>query len=237
MKITFKKLQTLLPLLFLTGLVAGIIIVFTDVICRTEHNSYKNFLNLEDSITYYRDKYNNLYAKTSVIETDNEKLFLEIKSKDSTILRLQNLVSKYKKEINKGGSVTIIKDSIYVYKEKDITLSKDTIVFSQSILLDSIKDKWIDATFGFNMGKSLFRASVLNDYEIIIGKDSKTKKSFVEVKNNNPYAKVNTLKAYRKTLPNDKKFGLGFYIGCGLNSDIKIKPSIGVSLNYNLIEF
>jgi hypothetical protein len=236
MKSILKKAIAILPLLFIVLVFTGAIIILSDILFKRNY-SYNNNVNLEDSITYYRDKYNNLYSKTSVIETDNEKLFLEIKSKDSIINRLQNLVSKYKKEINRGGSVTIIKDSIYIYKEKDITLSKDTIVFSQSVLLDSIKDKWIDATFGFNMGKSLFRASVLNDYEIIIGKDSKTKKSFVEVKNNNPYAKVNTLKTYRKTLPDDKKFGLGFYIGCGLNSDIKIRPSIGISLNYNIIEF
>lgn len=236
MKSILKKAIAILPILFIVLVFTGAIIILSDILFKRNY-SYNNNVNLEDSITYYRDKYNNLYSKTSVIETDNEKLFLQIKSKDSTILRLQNLVSKYKKEINKGGSITIIKDSIYIYKEKDITLSKDTIVFSQSVLLDSIKDKWIDATFGFNMGKSLFRASVVNDYEIIIGKDSKTKKSFVEVKNNNPYAKVNTLKTYRKILPNDKKFGLGFYVGCGLNSDIKIRPSIGISLNYNIIEF
>lgn len=234
---TKKKISNTLLFILSVIFFSGLIITITDILFKRGYNDNRSYINLEDSITYYRDKYNNLYSKTSVIETDNERLFLQIKSKDSTILRLQNLVSKYKKEISKGGSVTIIKDSIYVYKEKDITLSKDTIVFSQSVLLDSVKDKWIDATFGFNMGKSLFRASVVNDYEIIIGRDSKTKKSFVEVKNNNPYARVNTLKTYRKTLPNDKKFGLGFYVGCGLNSDIKIRPSIGISLNYNIIEF
>lgn len=231
-------LTTLFITLFLF-LVVGLCIVSFERAFEIGSKSSETDLqnSLKDSITYYRDAYNNLYAKTSIIETDNEKYFLQIKSKDSTIIRLQNLVSKYKKNLNAGGSVTVIKDSIYIDRYKPVILGKDTIVFSQSVLLDTVSNKWIKAKYGFDKGVSVLNLSVLNDYEIVIGKDSKTRQNFVQVKNNNPYTTVNTLKTFRKELPKDKKLGLGFYVGYGLNTNMQLKPSIGISLNYNLIEF
>lgn len=198
---------------------------------------------LGDTLNVWKEKDNLNHYKISVLETTNTKSFLELQTKDNDIRELQSLVSKYKNALKEQGNVTIIKDIIhYVSLPKEYyPISGDTIVFSESVLLDTIDNKWIKGIYGFDKGISTLELSVMSKYNIIIGRESqglfKKSKPYAEVFNYNPYANVQSIKTYQVSLPKVKRFGIGPYVGYGFSEGFKPQLSIGIGLQYNLIRF
>lgn len=156
--------------------------------------------SLSDTVKVWKDKDGKNHAKIMTLQTSRAKDFLKLKSKDSTILKLQDLVKQNKKKLSDGSSVTIIEgetkyDTIYETKEQIKYLIGDANI------MDTISNKWITSIFGFNKDTTIFNLKVRNDLSLIIGEESqgwfKPKKPFAEVIDNNPYSETKNLKTYQ----------------------------------------
>ena len=54
--------------------------------------------------------------------------------------------------------------------------------------------------------------------------------------NENPYSETKSLRTYQ-VIKKDKKFSVGPFIGYGIGTNFIFQPSIGVSVQYNIIRF
>src|SRR5690606_23677127 len=105
----------------------------------------------------------------AVLETQNAQDFIDLQTKDTTIMKLQSEVKKMKKYIKNQGSVTIIKtETKYdtIYKTPEGNISGDC---STCNINDTISNKWINATYSFKPDSTHFTLSVVDDSVLTIG--------------------------------------------------------------------
>jgi hypothetical protein len=103
----------------------------------------------QDTIKFYKNKDGENVARITVLSFERVQDFIRMRTKDDTIKQLQDLVAKYKKQLNNGGSATIIQtvtnyDTTYVSN-----IHLDTIYFPTATLLDSVRNRWISSRFWF----------------------------------------------------------------------------------------
>ena len=84
---------------------------------------------------------------------------------------------------------------------------------------------------------------VRNEYTVVLGYESqglfkpKRKKPFAEVKSKNPYTEIDGLRTYQVSSPKEKRWGIGPYIGVGVNQSLQLQGSIGLSIQYSIFRF
>lgn len=231
--------------------------------CQDKKETIKSSTNtinaLSDTMTSYRTKDGVQVSRINLIETERVQQFLEIKSKDAIILKLQEEVKKNKRRLGNTGSVTVItnttdvqgSDTTYITM-KDTIVRNDTVYlypeYTSNIKMGMKKDSsyWITAKVKANKDTTDIGISLSNAYTVVIGRDKvkgfknlfKPKVPFVEVTNENPYTSTKTIRAYQVKAPKPKRFGLGVQVGYGLTFDKYpiLRPYIGVGINYNIIE-
>lgn len=223
-------------------------------------NDYVSTINaLQDTMTTYRTKDGVQVTRISLIETEKASMFLDIKSKDDVIVKLQEEIKKNKNRLGKSGSVTVIENTTELNTvDTTYITSKDTIIrndivfvypeYSSLIKKGFRKDSsyWITANVKTNKDSIDFELEIQNSYIVTLGKEKtkgfkslfKPKISFAEVTNENPYTSTKTIRAYQVKVPKPKRLGIGFHVGYGLILDkVPIfRPYIGVGINYNIIE-
>ena len=207
---------------------------------------------LEDSLTTWKDKEGNFKAKISVLESEKTEAFLKLHTSDSTVLRLQDLVSKYKKQLDRKGSATIINT------DADIDLTEPTIVYIDSTkpcepIYESkfeimgtgkYKDtKWVWGIINASKDSTTIGMRFHEEIDVVIGEEKTgflglgKPKPFAEVTLHNPFNKVTTLKTYSKSTITPKRFGVGPTLAYGIGSGFTPQVFIGVGVNWNLIKF
>lgn len=216
-----------------------------------KRSDYKEQVELYNSITdtvkFYKNKDSLNVAKIQVMQTDKESDFLKIKNLTGTNLELQNLIRNKDKEIKDLNTALIHKDeTVYIDTLRMYyPIGGDTIIFSQSILLDTINTKWINAKYGFNRGFSYLDLKVYNEYQITIGYEGgnlfKKGTPYGIVTNMNPYTSTKDMRVYQVSVPKQKRMGISFQTGFGgvydmKNNNISYGPYIGLGLNYNIIK-
>jgi hypothetical protein len=236
--------------------VIGIIILISLIILslvfviNNYSNKYQEQVNLYNSITdslrLYKNKDSLNVAKIQVMQTDKESDFLKIKNLTGTNLELQNLIKSKDKKIKDLNTALILKDET-VYTDtirQYYPIGGDTLVFSKSILLDTLNNKWINAIYGFKRGFSYFDLKVYNEYKVTIGYENgtlfKQGTPYCIVTNQNPYTVTKDLRVYQVTTPKQKRFGVSLQTGFGgvynINSkSIGYGPYMGIGFNYNII--
>ena len=217
-----------------------------------KRSDYKEQVELYNSITdtvkFYRNKDSLNVAKIQVMQTDKESDFLKIKNLTGTNLELQNLIRNKDKKIKDLNTALIHKDeTVYVDTLRMYyPIGGDTIIFSQSVLLDTVNNKWINAKYGFNRGLSYLDLRVYNEYQITIGYEGgnlfKKGTPYGIVTNMNPYTSTKDMRVYQVSVPKQKRMGISFQTGFGgvydmKNSNISYGPYIGLGLNYNIIKW
>ena len=229
--------------------IVSVLLLSSFFLFRHEIRDLQNlYASTQDTVKYWKNKNGENVAKISVLETDKTRDFIKMATKDSTIKELQELVKKYKKQLNNGGSATIIQtiteyDTTYVS-----THHLDTIYFPTSTILDSISNRWISTKFGFDRGNTIFSPRVDNLYSVVIGEESRglfrKKEPFVEVTNHNPFTKTAMLRTYQVTQTKHSKWGVGPNISVSASPYYKdgvfgfqFTPTIGIGFQYNLINF
>lgn len=214
-------------------------------------SDYKEQVELYNSITdtvkFYKNKDSLNVAKIQVMQTDKESDFLKIKNLTGTNLELQNLIKDKDKKIKDLNTALIHKDeTVYIDTLRIYyPIGGDTIIFSQSVLLDTINNKWINAKYGFNKGLSYLDLKVYNEYQITIGYEGgnlfKKGTPYGIVTNMNPYTSTKDMRVYQVSVPKQKRMGISFQTGFGgvydmKNNNISYGPYVGLGLNYNIIK-
>lgn len=195
-----------------------------------EKQHTNNVNALTEEVESVKNKLGEESYKVTTLESDNAELLEGIVAKDSTIARLQTLLSEYEDDIDDGGSVTVIHDTVYV--DKVIAIS-DSNTFNY-------KDNWI--TLDGKVGDSLqFNLGIKNDYSVVIGYESngfwKTKTPYTLVTNRNPYSEITSIKSFNVVVP-QPKWSLGVTGGYGIiYNQGTLVPGVGVmfGLNYRLL--
>lgn len=198
------------------------------------------YKDLQDSIKSYKNKEGKLVESISVLESSNYKYILDIKSKDSTVIKLQDLISTYKNKLNKpGGTAIVIEKEVYI----DTVFKKDieyVVKENKLYLKDSIVNRWVNTKYERNGDTSKWNIKVKDDFMIAVV-PQKNGKKFIEITNNNPYSTTKNMKIWQFNEPSNKskKWGIGIQIGYGVSSDniTNLKPFIGVGLSRNILTF
>lgn len=210
----------------------------------------QNFYNAsQDTLKIWKNKDGENVATISLLSFYKAQDFIKIKTKDSTIKELQDLVKKYKKQLNNGGSSATIIHTITDYDTTYVSsIHMDTIYFKTTTLLDSINNKWIHSRFGFINGNTTFSLSVGNSYSVVIGEDGRglfrKKATFAEVTNYNPYTTTKVLRTYQVGIKKQRHWGIGPNFGASIvpvskdgSIGFQFLPTIGIGVQYNLINF
>ena len=197
---------------------------------------------ITDSLHTYRNKdgLNVSYIKT--METKSAKDFLDIKNLTGYNLKLQNLIASQGKDISRLRTALVLaNETQFVDTIRDFyPIGGDTIIFSQSVLIDSISNNWINASWGCKRGKSILQVKTFDELSIVI-KDSK-KGQYAEVTNLNPYSSTKEMRVFNVATPKQKKRGLGYSFGVAghygyFNRQFDVGPYIGIGINGNLFEW
>lgn len=213
-------------------------------------NSYKEnyeeqvslYNSITDSLKTYRNKDSLNVSRIFVMQMDKAKDFLEIQNLKDGNLKLQNFINSQGKQIKDLKTALYIANQItYIDTIRDYyPIGGDTIVFSESILLDSINNSWINARYGFQYGKSYFTMKSRDEFTIAI-KDSK-QGYYAEITNLNPYSTTKDIRVFNVAVPKQKKWGIGIDLGFGINYGLNSRkldygPYVGLGINYNIIEW
>ena len=206
-----------------------IFVIFALKRCKNDIREFSNIDKLEtltDSIKYYKDNYNVLHSRISIIEADN---FTKIKSKDKDIQELQELVKKYKNV----QAATVIKTETKVVEKivnKPIfdTVSRETAYYSKFDL-----DGFVWGEIIAKKDSTDLILNIRNDFNIVSYYDKG--KLILDVSDKNPYSITKSQRSYIN-LPKQKRWGLGINAGYGVSKS-GLSPYIGLGVNYNLINF
>lgn len=199
-----------------------------------KHLYDNNIIALTDTIKYYKGKNKELVASKTMIETS----FNNIKYINDSLYNVLKSIG-VKNPDNVVYIETIIRD------EKHDTIWKTPIISSND------NNKYIKKDFDFSnqyrtlkgyvylnkpdtLGLSIEQNNAIADFTIT------QKDNNVYITSNNPYIKYNNIIGIKNQSQNNiktKRFGIGPYIGIGINKDAKIEPTIGIGLTWSLFRF
>lgn len=203
--------------------------------CISNKHAYNNnIIALTDTIKYYKGKNKELVASKKMIETS----FNNIKYINDS---LYNVLK----------SISVKNPDNVVYIETVIMDEKHDTIWKTPIISSVVNNKYIKKDFDFSnqyrtlkgyvylnkpdtLGLSIEQNDVTADFTVA------QKDNNVYINSNNPYIKYNNIigiknQSERKT--KTKRFGVGPYIGIGINKDAKIEPVIGIGITWSLFRF
>ena len=204
---------------------------------------------LNEKMQTWRSKDSLMHAKISVLETENLEQMLKIESQDSSILELQNLITKYKNKLKHQGNVVKVKTKTYVESVQQTDSSTVSTVGDHSPVYWSVlsdKDQWYRAEIRAGRDSTRLKLFTRNEYAVIIGSEPRytgigrffaSPKYFAEVINSNPYTETTSLRAYQLKMPKVKRFGVGPYIGFGIDYQARATVSLGLSVHWSVWQF
>ena len=206
---------------------------------KNENELVKNLVTYSDSAKHYKIKVNGMEVEVA----QNKSLILQSNKQVNAVLSsLNDTISKLVKKFKSIQSGTIINNYT--------TINNDTIRLpSQSIPCDfkpfKVRRDSIHYKFIGTIGKNFFSIDTLsipNKISLIIGR-KKTgflrSEERAEIINSNPLVSTTNIGNY-VLVSKKKRFGIGPSVGYGLqfnSKTVSLSPYIGVSANYNLIEF
>lgn len=146
------------------------------------------FYDLQDTIRYYKNKDGSTTAQIKLLEADKKSLAKVIATKNKSLSDL----------LKSGSTTATVFNTLTVYDT--VTKVRLDTVNSKPSFKDQTKDKWIELNIELK-NDSLHKSIVLRDsLSVSFKKVSqgflKRKKSVVEVKNYNPYVKINNLQSF-----------------------------------------
>lgn len=218
-----------------------ILILFFVIMCvsmrqciSNKHTYNNNIIALTDTIKYYKGKNKELVASKTMIETS----FNNIKYINDSLYNVLKSIG-VKNPNNVVYIETVIRD------EKHDTIWKTPIVSSDD------NNKYIKKDFDFSnqyrtlkgyvylnkpdtLGLSIEQNDVIADFTVA------QKDNNVYITSNNPYIKYNNIIGIKNQSEHKiktKRFGIGPYIGIGINKDAKIEPTIGIGITWSLFRF
>lgn len=214
---------------FFNWVIIVLIIIFTIILfrrCERDINTFSKIESLNDSIKYYKDSYNVLHSKITIIEADN---FTKLNVKDKEIQELQNLVKRYKNV----QAATIIKTETKVVEKIVNKLVLDTINSEEAYYSKFNLEDFVWGEIIAKKDSTDLILNIRNDFNIVSYYEKG--KLVLDVSDKNPYSTTKSQKSYIN-LPKQKKWGIGVNAGYGITKS-GLSPYIGLGVNYNLINF
>ena len=146
------------------------------------------FYDLQDTIRYYKNKDGSTTAQIKLLEADKKSLAKVIATKNKSLSDL----------LKSGSTTATVFNTLTVYDT--VTKVRLDTVNSKPSFKDQTKDEWIELNIELK-NDSLHKTIALRDsLSVSFKKVSqgflKRKKSVVEVKNYNPYVKINNLQSF-----------------------------------------
>lgn len=187
-----------------------------------------NFANaLQDTVQVKMDKYGDKVYEISQLKTASPKIFLDLKTNDVEIQRLQAEVNKYKNQIKEGSSVTIFDSGTKVDTTLNVNRRNDG-----AIEANSTDGKWYSVkNIIVPNGESRTQLEVRNEYTIALVEEEG--KSLIKIKNQNPFSMEGEIRSYQPLPKEPKKISIG--VGLGYNPITgTVFPNVGV--NYKIID-
>jgi hypothetical protein len=220
MKIT--KYEIVLTIAFL------IVLFFSVKSCSSNKKELNEKDNLNrvvnDSMVTYRNNLHQQIAKIEPLITTNDKYFLELKTKDAIILKLQQLYASEKKAKRDAEvamviaiqTVSQLQDSLKNTVIGQTFTHKGDSIFVWPTYQKVISNKWV--LDSIQIGKNFFKQHqvIHNEYDIAIGTERaglfKTK-PYALVTNINPLSETTAIRVYQKKEVPSKFWS---YIGGGV---------------------
>jgi len=217
-------------------LLASIIIIMSILYLKScESNSFKSelIISLNDTLSITKDEKGRQKAQIGVLKFEKEKDLLEIRTKDSSIIKLQDIVKDYKGKLK---AAIILGNSTSDFGSSETIVILDTLHLKQfPTYKTSWNEKWSKGTIIANKDSIHRNISFKNEFEITLGnvrnKLFRKKEFDVIVKNNNQNTYTEELRAFSVS-PKSKKFNLALQIGYGINSNLMLTPYLGFGLSY-----
>lgn len=185
-----------------------------------------NLIAITDTLKTYKDAYGRQVAKIAVLESDKLNNFLKIKTKDSTVIRLQEVIKE-----NPTATTAIAIDNNTSINTKAPTKSDGLI--NPTYTSDFDLGGWVIGTSTATKDSTHLDLKIYNKYDVVIKKEDGQMQAYVT--NHNPYTSTTMQRAATLTQPRIKRFGIGPSVGVTYNQGFK--PTYGITLQYNLIRF
>lgn len=223
--------------LFLAGLILGVL--FTKGCYNSSDTITTDITGLQDSVLHYKDEYGKLQTLTKVVSISNTNQLATIQSQDSLIIRLQAMARQASGKI----SNIIVHDVITQYKDTGVVITHhDTLNIQDNVYEMVLDNDWIKASAMNNAGIGTWDIKLINKFDYTqqytktgilgLGAGQHT----ISVENINPYTSTTGLKSIVvKDKP--KPFGLGLFLGYGIDNSLKPTPLLGVGIGYNIVRF
>ena len=201
------KKRKYVPELNVLGLIGAIeIIVLLSLILfgtRSCSNSSDTVTGTTDSVHIYRDSLNNEVSYRQSLEASNAESVLKLKTKDSTILKLQSSISNMKGDVKKLKAVVLFNNAT-IYELKDSLRNKIVAIDSTAdsaypVYNRIVKDEWINADITLGLSKFDFKLKVKNEFDVKFTEEPDgflNTKTIVTVVNKNPYTYTTDLISY-----------------------------------------
>ena len=232
-----RKQRALLVLLL-------VLVLFNCIYTCQRFRSYKEAVSsLSDTLKITRDELEQERARIKVLKFERQKDFLRLKTKDSTIRRLQELVRHYKGLLN--TAIILSNQTNDEGVTPAVITHYDTVYISENetIYFPTYQTRW-DGRWSkgeiIATKDSIYRnIKIRNEYKITIGNIRngwfKRKEYEIEVLNLNPYTYTTELLTYQLK-EEAKKVNFSTQLGYGINL-LTYKPVfyIGLGANYRIL--
>lgn len=202
---------------------------------------------LRDTLRTSRDESGAQKATISAFSFQKRKDFLKIKTQDSTIKRLQDVVSTYGKKMGQGAAAVFTSNTTINNTSKTQVVARDTVRKDSLVYLfpeyrSNFKlGKWISGVTVSNKDSTTVNIRTYNEYDVVVGEGNRgwfrKSQPFADVITHSPYDSISRLRALNVTAPPKKRLGLGFQAGYGYTLELKPERVIyvGVGVSYNVI--
>lgn len=203
--------------------------------CISNKFSYnENLIALTDTIKYYKGKNKELVASKTMLEISfknikciNDSLYDVIKSigvkNPDNVVYIETIIKDEKHDtIWKIPSISSNDNNKYIKKDFDFSNKYRTL------------KGYVYLNKPDTLGLSIEQNNAIADFTIT------QKDNNVYITSNNPYIKYNNIIGIKNQSKNNtktKRFGIGPYIGIGINKDAKIEPTIGIGITWSLFRF
>lgn len=205
---------------------------------------------LGDSLVTWRDKEGNFKANITLLEYQNADYFTKWNTADSTVIELQALVTKYKKQLGKKGSATIITTDAEIDITEPTVVVRDTTkpcdpVYKTDFEImgtGKYKDtKWVWGEVTATKDSTQVGMRFHEEIDVVLGQEKTgflglgKPRPFAEVTLHNPFNKVSTLRSFNVTPPPTKKFGIGPTVSYGIGSGFVPQVFVGIGISYSIL--
>lgn len=183
-----------------------------------------DFVNRQKDTVIQREKESNAKVelwKDSARKADSLRLEAEVK-KDIAEQALNTTSAKVSQLIKQIGQAKVKRDTVEILKNCDSLAALES---ERTAQIEKFKSQ-VDSTEKYYKSEISLKDSIINDREQLY---STLRTSYNELSD-----------SYKKTLqtvPKNKRWGIGPNAGITLGADGKVRPAIGVSVQYNIIKF